>query len=136
VLFSNNVDGTSNLFGIYPYELGDGVPIFENSNIFEVELLKEVGLLGAIAFIGFVIFVGFLIWKYLKNSKDNAPTKSIFIVMLLAFFIYESIFHTIFVTVHTDSYYAFLKSPLLLFVLFVIGYLISDSDKKEEIVNE
>jgi hypothetical protein len=130
VLFANNIDGTSNLFGIYPYELGDGVPIFENSGIFEIELLKEVGLLGAVVFIGFVIYAGYFIFKYFKNSKDNVPTKSIFIVMLLAFFIYESIFHTIFVTVHSDSYYAFLKSPLLLFVLFVIGYLISDIDKK------
>jgi hypothetical protein len=135
-VFAKNYDGSTNLFGLVPNLLANEEALFSNTGVFEVELLKEVGLFGALVFVGFVVYIGFLAFKYLKNSKDEGSVKVILIVILLAFFIFESLFHTIKVQVHGESYNTFLRSPLTLVILFIMGYIISDSHKKEEVTNE
>ena len=135
-VFTPNYDGSTNLFGIVPNLLANEDALLNNTGVFEVELLKEVGLFGTLVFVGFVVYAGYLVIKYLKNSKDEGSVKSVLVVMLLAFFIFESIFHTINVQVHGSSYNAFLKSPVTLVILFIMGYMISDSHKKEEASNE
>ena len=125
----------SALFGLIPIETNEKA-IFANTGILEVELLKEVGVFGAFIFIGFVIYVGYLIFKYLKNSSDSDLTKTILVVVTLSFFIYESLFHTVKMGPHSEGYLSFLRSPLLLVILFIMGYMISHDEKKEETKNE
>lgn len=125
----------SPLFGLLPLTTTEDA-VFANTGIFEVELLKEVGVLGALVFISALIYIGYLVFKYLKNSEDTDLTKSILVVVVLSFFIYESLFNTIKMGPHHEGYLAFLKSPLLLVILFVLGYMISGSEKEEETTNE
>lgn len=134
-IMSKNFDGSLNLFGLVPLMTNE-TAFLTNTGIFEIELLKEVGVFGTVIFAGFIIYMGYLIWRYLVNSKDNDSHKATFIVLLLAFFIYETFFHTINVSVHKQEYNAFLRSPLFFVVLFVMGYLISDSRKKEAVKDE
>lgn len=136
-VFTPNYDGSTNLFGIVPDLIANEDALLSNTGVFEVELLKEVGLFGTLVFVGLVVYIGYLTFKYLKNSKDEGAVKSVLVVMLLAFFIYESLCYTINVQVHGSSYAAFLKSPVTLVMLFLMGYIISDSHKKkEEATNE
>ena len=71
-------------------------------------------------------------YHYLKNSEDHDYIKSVLIVMLLGYFIYESLFNVILISPHEESYEAFLRTPSLLVMLFVFGYIFTIPQKKEE----
>lgn len=122
-------------FGLKPLEINEQA-IFANTGIFEVELLKEVGVVGAFLFIGALIYVGYLVFKYLRNSDDSDVIKVILVALVLTYFIYESLFHTISAGPHFEGYLSFIRSPLLLVILFVLGYMVSAEEKKEEIAHE
>ena len=127
------VDGQMvNLFGLQSYVYNESVLLTE-TNIFEVELLKEVGLFGATLFLGFVIMMGYFVWKYIKNGKDDDSVKSIVVVLLLSFFVSTSMFNAVIIAPHNDvSYNPFLRSSLLLVVLFLLGYIYRAPTKEEE----
>ena len=120
-----------NFFGFGTLTIYDD-PIWLESNMFEVQLLKEVGLIGTILFGVFLILMGYFILQYLKKSDDEDYAKNIFVVMVLTFFVYESLFNIVSVGPHIESYEAFLRSPLLLVVLFVLGYIFMSPKKEEE----
>ena len=124
-----------NFFGIAPLAINDEVIRLE-SNMFEVQLLKEVGLIGTILFGLFLVSMGYFILQLLKKSKDSDYLKNIFIVMVLVFFIYESLFNVVLLEPHTETYDAFLRNPTLLVMLFVLGFMFVAPDKKEEKENE
>ena len=127
------VDGQMvNLFGLQSYVYNERVLLTETS-IFEVELLKEVGLFGTILFLGFVIIMGYFVWKYIKTGKDDDSVKSIVVVLLLSFFVTASMFNAVIIAPHNDvSYNPFLRSSLLLVVLFLLGYVYRAPTKEEE----
>lgn len=120
-----------NFNGLRPFMINEDYTWAE-SNMFEVQLLKEVGLIGTIFFGLFLIVMGYFILQYFKNSKDLDHEKNTFIVMILAFFVYESLFYLVSIGPHAESYEAFLRSPLLLIMLFVLGYIFVAPSKKEE----
>ena len=124
-----------NFFGFAPLAINDEV-IRLDSNMFEVQLLKEVGLIGTILFGLFLLSMGYFILQYLKKSEDSDYLKNVFVVMVLAFFIYESLFNIILLEPHTETYEAFLRKPTLLVMLFVLGFIFVAPDKKEEQANE
>lgn len=127
------VDGQLvNLFGLQSYVYNERVLLTE-TNIFEVELLKEVGLFGAVLFLGFLIMMGYSVWKYIKNGKDDDSVKSIVVVLLLSFFVTASMFNAVIIAPHNDvSYNPFLRSSLLLVVLFLLGYVYRAPTKEDE----
>lgn len=127
------VDGQMvNLFGLQSYVYNERVLLTE-TNIFEVELLKEVGLFGAVLFLGFLIMMGYYVWKYIKNGKDDDSVKSIVVVLVLSFFVIASMFNAVIIAPHNDvSYNPFLRSSLLLVVLFLLGYVYRAPTKEEE----
>lgn len=127
------VDGQMlNLFGLQSYVYNERVLLTE-TNIFEVELLKEVGLFGAILFLGFVTMMGYFVWKYIKTGKDDDSVKSIVVVLLLSFFVTASMFNAVIIAPHNDvSYNPFLRSSILLVVLFLLGYVYRAPTKEEE----
>ena len=106
--------------------------VWQNSNIFEVELLKEIGLIGTLVFGAFLIVMGYFMYHYLKRSDDENHTKVILVTIVLAFFVYESLFNTIIIAPHEKNYEAFLRTPTLLVVLFILGYIFTVPSKKEE----
>lgn len=125
-----------NFFGLTPSMVNESVTWLE-SNIFEVQLLKEVGLIGTILFGLFLIMMGYFMYHYLTKNEDKDSSKMIFITMILAFFVYESLFNVISIAPHEESYSAFLRSPTLLVILFVLGYIFTmPTLKKEDPTNE
>ena len=124
-----------NFFGLTPSMANESVTWME-SGFFEVQLLKEIGLIGTFLFGTFLIMMGYFMYHYLKRSEDSDASKSIFIVMILSFFIYESMFNVVSIAPHEESYSAFLRNPLLLVVIFVMGYIFTSPVKKEESENE
>lgn len=120
-----------NFFGLMPTIANEKVTWLE-SKIFEVQLLKEVGLIGTLLFGAFLFMMGYFVLQYLKKSEDSDCSKSIFVVMLLSFFIYESFFNLVVIGPHVESYEAFLRSPTLLVMLFMLGYIFTLPSKKEE----
>ena len=131
-LFAKHNGKLVHLFGINPiYSSGDLV-VWQDSNVFEVELLKEIGLLGTFVFGAFLVVMGYFIYHYLKQSEDENHIKVIFVTILLGFFVYESFFNTIVIAPHEQSYEAFLRTPTLLVMLFIFGYIFTAPSKKEE----
>ena len=120
-----------NFFGLAPTVANESVTWAE-SNMFEVQLLKEVGLIGTVLFGLFLIMMGYFILQYLNRSEDKDASKNIFVVMLLLFFVYESLFNLVSIGPHIESYEAFLRSPALLVMLFIMGYIFTNPEKKEE----
>lgn len=120
-----------NFFGLMPTIVNENVTWLE-TNMFEAQLLKEIGLVGTLLFGAFLVLMGYFVFHYLKNSNDSDCSKSIFVVMLLSFFIYESFFALVVAGPHIDSYDAFLRSPTLLVMLFIFGYISDMPIKKEE----
>ena len=120
-----------NFFGLTPTMLNEDITWLE-TNMFEVQLLKEVGLIGTLLFAAFLGISGWFMYHYLKKSEDHDYIKSIFVVMILVFFIYESFYFVISVAPHSESYQAFLRSPTLLTILFVLGYIFTSPLSKEE----
>jgi hypothetical protein len=126
-----------NFFGLTPTMINENVTWLE-TGMFEAQLIKEVGLIGTLLFAAFLGFAGWFILKYLKKSNDSDHVKSIFVVMILAFFIYESFNFVVSIAPHEESYGAFLRSPTLLSILFVLGYIFTSpfkEFKKEEKAN-
>ena len=123
--------GGSNLFGLQPTVLNETITMKETS-IFVVQLLKEVGLFGTLIFIGFVIMMGYFLYNYIKNSDDSDHMKVILVTMLLTFFIFETLFNVILIAPHGEAYNAFLRSPELLVIIFVFGFIFITPSKKEE----
>ena len=113
------------------YYSGDLV-VWQESGMFEIELLKEIGLLGTFLFGLFVVMMGYFIFHYLKRSEDQDHIKSIFVVFLLTYFIYETFFNVVSKAPHESVYDAFLRSPLLLVVIFVFGYIFTAPAKEEK----
>ena len=120
-----------NFFGLMPTIVNENVTWLE-TNMFEAQLLKEIGLFGTLLFGAFLVLMGYFIIHYLKNSSDSDCSKSIFVVMLLSFFIYESFFTLIIAGPHIDFYDAFLRNPTLHVMLFIFGYIFTMPSKKEE----
>ena len=120
-----------NFFGLTPSVINESVTWLE-TGFFEVQLLKEIGFIGTILFAEFLILMGYVLFNYLKSSEDKDEYKTIFVVMLLAFFVYESLFYRVSIAPHEESYSAFLRSPLLLVMLFIFGYVFTIPAKKEE----
>lgn len=126
-LFEN---GGGNLFGLQ--NLFSNETTFNlDSNVFEVQLLKEVGLFGTIVFIGFLVFMVVALFKYLNESDDSKFTKSIFVGLIVSFFVYESFANTIMPLTHEDYIESFLRSPLIYIMLFIFGYIYSTRKGKE-----
>ena len=131
-LFTKHNGKPVHLFGANTiYSSGDLV-IWQDSNVFEVELLKEIGLLGTFVFGAFLVVMGYFIYHYLKQSEDENHIKVIFVTILLGFFVYESFFNTIVIAPHEQAYEAFLRTPTLLVILFIFGYIFTAPSKKEE----
>ena len=120
-----------NFFGLMPTIANEKVTWLE-THMFEVQLLKEIGLIGTLLFGAFLIMMGYFALQYLKKSEDSDCSKSIFVVMILAFLIYETFFQVIVAGPHTESYEAFLRNPTLLVMLFIFGYIFTMPSKKEE----
>ena len=120
-----------NLFGLMPTMANEKITWMETRR-FEVQILKEVGLFGTLLFGVFLIGMGYFVLQYLKKSEDSDCSKSIFVVMLLSFFIYESFFNLVVIGPHIETYEAFLRSPTLLVMLFIFGYIFMMPSKKEE----
>ena len=120
-----------NFFGFAPTVTNEDVTWLD-SKFFEVQLLKEVGLIGTILFGLFLIMMGYFILQYLNKNKDEKYAKNIFVVMVLTFFVYQSLHNIVSLGPHIESYEAFLRSPLLMVVLFVLGYVFTLPAKKEE----
>ena len=120
-----------NLFGLMP-TIGNEKVTWLETGMLEAQLLKEIGLFGTILFGVFLVGMGYFVLQYLKKSEDSDCAKSIFVVMLLTFFIYESFFNLLVIGPHTDTYEAFLRSPTLLVMLFIFGYIFMMPSKKEE----
>ena len=120
-----------NFFGIAPTILNEKVTWLE-TGMFEIQLLKEVGLIGTLVFGAFLVVMGYFVVHYLKNNNDSDCSKSIFVVMLLAFLIYNSFYYLIVQGPHLESYEAFLRNPTLLVMLFIFGYIFTLPEKKEE----
>lgn len=116
--------------GLQPLVINEEI-IWKESNVFEVQLLKESGLVGTFVFLGFLVFIGFNLFKYLINGKDSEGTKTIVITTLLVFFVYESLFNIVSIYPHEEKYVSFLRSPLLLVMLFIMGFVF-DFPRKEE----
>lgn len=120
----------SNFFGLMPTISNEKVTWLE-TNMFEVQLLKELGLIGTILFGVFLVMMGYFVWQYIKKNEDSDCAKNIFVVMILSFLIYESLFNLIVIGPHIDSYESFLRSPTLLVILFIFGYIFTTPSKKE-----
>ena len=120
-----------NLFGLMP-TIGNEKVTWLETGMLEAQLLKEIGLFGTILFGVFLVGMGYFVLQYLKKSEDSDCSKNIFVVMTLTFLIYESFFHVIVAGPHTESYEAFLRSPTLLVMLFIFGYIFTLPSKKEE----
>ena len=120
-----------NLFGLMP-TIGNEKVTWLETGMLEAQLLKEIGLFGTILFGVFLVGMGYFVLQYLNKSEDSDCAKSIFVVMLLTFFIYESFFNLLVIGPHTDTYEAFLRSPTLLVMLFIFGYIFMMPSKKEE----
>ncbi len=133
MLFYKDFNGThTNLFGLAPYEYNKDA-LLEETGIFEVQLLKEVGLLGTFIFIGFILVMGYFLFNYIKKSKDEDSVKSINVTMLLAFFLFETLFFIASYKVHDEgSYTPFLRSPTLYVMLFLFGYTFMPLEKEGE----
>ena len=120
-----------NFFGLTPTILNEEVTWLD-CRYFEVQLLKEIGLLGTLLFGAFLVLMGYFIFHYIRKSEDSDSEKGIFITMVLAFFVYESLFNIVSIAPHGESYEAFLRSPMLLVMLFIFGYIFTSPCKKEE----
>ena len=120
-----------NFFGLTPSMANESVTWLE-TNMFEVQLLKEVGLIGTLLFGAFLVVMGYFMYHYLTKGEDADYHKGIFIVMILSFFIYETFYYLVSVAPHEESYSAFLRSPALLVILFMFGYIFTSPKKKEE----
>ena len=120
-----------NFFGLTPSMANESVTWLE-TNMFEVQLLKEVGLIGTLLFGAFLVVMGYFMYHYLTKGEDADYHKGIFIVMILSFFIYETFYYLVSVAPHEESYSAFLRSPALLVILFMFGYILTSPKKKEE----
>ena len=120
-----------NFFGLTPTILNEEVTWLD-CRYFEVQLLKEIGLLGTLLFGAFLVLMGYYIFHYIRKSEDSDSEKGIFITMVLAFFVYESLFNIVSIAPHGESYEAFLRSPMLLVMLFIFGYIFTSPCKKEE----
>ena len=120
-----------NFFGLSPSVINESVTWMESA-FFEVQLLKEIGFIGTILFADFVIFMGFFLFHYLRRNEDKDQYKVVFVTILLAFFVYESLFYLVSIAPHEESYSAFLRSPTLLVALFIFGYVFTAPAKKEE----
>lgn len=123
--------GGGNLFGLQPTSFNQNITMQE-TGIFEVQLLKEVGLFGTLIFVGFIIMMGYFLYKYIKHSDDHDHVKVIAVTMLLAFFIFETLFNVILIQPHGEAYNAFLRSPELLVILFVFGFTFMIPHKEEK----
>ena len=119
------------LFGLNTAYYSGDLAVWVESGYFEVELLKEVGLFGTLIFGAFLIVTGYFLVQYLKHSEDHDYIKSVFVVLILAYFVYETFFNMITIAPHENSYEAFLRTPTLLVVLFVLGYVFTVPTKKE-----
>ena len=106
----------------HPFYTGTGNGIWIETGIFEVQLLKEIGVVGTFLFFGFVLLTGYMLLRYYRHSKDSDHVKAVLLVLVLAFFIFESLFNVFSVAVHETIIVAFIRSPLLLVVLFIIGF--------------
>ena len=120
-----------NLFGLNTAYYSGDLAVWVESGYFEVELLKEVGLFGTLIFGAFLIVMGYFLVQYLKHSEDHDYIKSVFVVLILAYFVYETFFNMITIAPHENSYEAFLRTPTLFVVLFVLGYIFTVPSKKE-----
>ena len=120
-----------NFFGLTPSMANESVTWLE-TNMFEVQLLKEVGLIGTLLFGAFLVVMGYFMYHYLSKGEDADHHKGIFVVMILSFFIYETFYYLVSVAPHEESYSAFLRSPALLVILFMFGYILTSPKKKGE----
>ena len=132
-LFAKVGGKLANFFGFSPTLTNDNV-IWLETGMFEAQLLKEIGLIGTLLFAIFLGISGYFTFNYLKKSEDHDYAKSVFVTVILAFFIYESFYLVVSIAPHNVSYEAFLRSPALLIILFVIGYIFIPT--KEEIKHE
>lgn len=120
-----------NFFGLTPSVINESVTWLE-TNMFEVQLLKEIGLIGTLLFGAFLVVMGYFMFQYLSKGEDKDYSKGIFVVMILSFFIYETFFNVVSIAPHEEAYSAFLRSPALLVILFIFGYIFTSPVKKEE----
>ena len=120
-----------NFFGLTPSVINESVTWLE-SGVFEVQLLKELGLIGTLLFGAFLVIMGYFMLHYLSKGEDQEYSKGIFVVMILSFFIYETFFNVVSIAPHEESYSAFLRSPALLVILFIFGYIFTLPGKKED----
>ena len=132
MLFYKSFDGSRpNLFGFSTLEVNKDAVLAE-TGVFEVQLLKEVGLLGTFLFIGLILVMGYFLLNYVRKSKDEDSIKAVIITMLLAFFLFETLFFVASFEVHDEgSYTPFLRSPSLLVTLFLFGYTFMPLKKGE-----
>lgn len=122
---------TENLLGIEPYVINSDV-IYLNSNVFEVELLKEVGLIGTFIVLAFILEMIYFLIRYVKKSKDDDHLKSILLTLLFSFFIFETLENTNSPLTHKALSQTFLRSPILLVILFIFGFIYFGDFKEEE----
>lgn len=120
-----------NLFGLDMIYDAKNVTWLE-TYMFEAQIIKEAGLIGALLFFLFMLVSGFFVFHYFKNGKDSPAEKTIFISMILAFFVFESLFHVVSIAPHESLYNSFLRSPKLLTVLFLMGFVFTLPEEKEE----
>lgn len=133
VIFSK---GLNNFLG-FQVSLSNDKVLLVDTHIFEVELLAEVGVPGTFLFIGFVIMMGYFMYKYIRKSDDNKQTKTTLVVMILSFFMFASFSWASIIAPHNElSYVPFLRSSILLVILFLLGYIYMPPVKEKEAKHE
>ena len=133
VIFSK---GLNNFLG-FQVSLSNDKVLLVDTHIFEVELLAEVGVPGTFLFIGFVIMMGYFMYKYIRKSDDNKQIKTTLVVMILSFFMFASFSWASIIAPHDElSYVPFLRSSILLVILFLLGYMYMPPGKEKEAKHE
>lgn len=120
-----------NFFGLEPSMINEFITWLE-TNMFEIQLIKEIGLIGTLLFGLLLVVMGYFMYRYLSKGEDLDHYKGILVVMILSFFIYETFFYLVSIAPHEDSYSSFLRSPTLLVILFLFGYILTSPLRKEE----
>lgn len=124
--YKQNFFGFTNIFDETKFYYDDfkelQKALFTNSKMFEIELVKEGGIL-AVLFMVFLIVSSYaMIRKYMKSSKDEKHEKIVLVSIILSYVFFKTFENDSFPIIHEpDNYYAFMRNPLTLVVIFLLG---------------
>ena len=95
----------------------------EPTMIFEYEVIKEVGLVGLLFVLALFAAIFVFVTRYVKSSKDNAFTKNVIVMMLVAFALLATFGFNVKIEPHNlNVYQPFLRSVPFMIALFLFGF--------------